>query len=121
MRQFLARNVWKSYLWLLIALSSSGLVFNAVQAAHPSFMSAHVVVQFTENIADPSSPEFIDDLATRVGAPLAYVRQAGANGHLLLIRHLQGKDQLNQVMSALEGDQSIVAVKPRGRLEPEQH
>ena len=103
----------------LVVMALWAAVFSPAGAANAKKqLSAHVVVQFTESINNPSASDFIDDLATRVGAPLVYLRPTG-RGHLLLIRHLSNAGQFDQVLSAMSTDQSIVTVHPRGKLEPE--
>ncbi|MEK6749490.1 MAG: hypothetical protein AABY83_09825 [Pseudomonadota bacterium] len=103
--------------WLLALLLALVSVFSNAESTRT--LSAHVVVQFTEGVADPNAPEFIENLAVRVGAPLAYVHPAGVNGHLILIRHLTSAAQFAQVMAALTADQQIVTVRQRGVLAPE--
>ncbi|MDH4275099.1 MAG: hypothetical protein OEW08_08675 [Gammaproteobacteria bacterium] len=105
--------------WLLVVLLS--VLGLQAYADTLRMLSAHVVVQFTEGVTQPDTAEFIDELATRVGAPLAYVRPAGSKGHLILIRHLKNSAQLDEVVAALGADQQIVTVQPRGKLEPERH
>lgn len=78
--------------------------------------SARIVVQFTESVTGPASPEFIDELSDFVGVPLSYVHAAPEGRHIFNVTRVVNEAHLQRVLKLLSRREEVVSAAKESPL-----
>lgn len=85
------------------------LAWLGVTVAAHAVQPARIVVEFSESVAHPEEPEYINELSDYVGLPLSYLKAMPGGAHVLGVSRITNADQLERVLRQLSRRDEVVS------------